>query len=83
MDNEKLDSISTLIKSISTDEKLLSDMLNNKKIIECLVTRPLRNINLVSKDNINDEFIINKRRNFDILIDILKTFFEIKYNYLI
>jgi serine/threonine-protein phosphatase 6 regulatory subunit 3 len=71
MDNEKLDSISTLIKSISTDEKLLSDMLNNKKIIECLVTRPLRNINLVSKDNINDEFIINKRRNFDILIDII------------
>ena len=71
MDNEKLDSISTLIKSISTDEKLLSDMLNNKKIIECLVTRPLRNINLVSKDNISDEFIINKRRNFDILIDII------------
>ena len=70
MDNEKLDSISTLIKSISTDEILLSDMLNNRKIIEYLVTRPLQNINLVSKD-INEELMINKRRNFDILIDII------------
>ena len=71
MDNEKLDSISTLIKSISTDEKLLSDMLNNRKIIECLVTRPLQNINLISKDDLSEELTINKRRNFDILIDII------------
>ena len=71
MDNEKLDSISTLIKSISTDEKLLSDMLNNRKIIECLVTRPLENIDLVSKDDLSDELTINRRRNFDILIDII------------
>ena len=71
MDNEKLDSISTLIKSISTDEKLLSDMLNNRKIIECLVTRPLQDIDLVTKDELNEELMINKRRNFDILIDII------------
>ena len=30
MDNEKLDSISTLVKSLATDERLLSDMLNNR-----------------------------------------------------
>ena len=71
MDNEKLDSISTLIKSISTDEKLLSDMLNNRKIIECLVTRPLQDIDLVTRDEISEELTINKRRNFDILIDII------------
>ena len=70
MDNEKLDSISTLIKSLATDERLLSEMLNNRKIIDCLIERPFKNINLLS-DNTNEEFIINKRRNFNILIDII------------
>ena len=70
MDTEKLDSISTLIKSLATDERLLSDMLNNKKIIECLVTKPFQNINL-SKDYYNEELIINQRRNFNIMIDII------------
>ena len=70
MDNEKLDSISTLIKNISKDEKLLNDMLNNKKLIECIITKPLKNINLIDK-GFGEEFIINKRRNFNILIDII------------
>ena len=70
MDNEKLDSISTLIKSLATDERLLSEMLNNKKIIECLISRPFNNINLVDK-NEGEEFLINKRRNFNIMIDII------------
>ena len=70
MDTEKLDSISTLIKSLATDERLLSDMLNNRKIIECLISRPFRYINL-SKNNDKEEKVINKRRNFIILIDII------------
>ena len=71
MDNEKLDSISTLVKSLGTDERLLSDMLNNRKIVECLVERPFKNINLIKDSSHNEEFIINKRRNFIIIIDIL------------
>ena len=72
MDNEKLDSYSTLIKSLATDERLLSDMLNNRKIIDCLIERPLKNINLISGHSSNNqEFLINKRRNFIILIDII------------
>ena len=70
MDNEKLDSISTLIKSLATDEKLLSDVINNRKIVECIIDRPLRNINLLEK-NEDEIYIINKRRNFIILIDII------------
>ncbi len=70
MDTEKLDSISTLIKSLATDERLLSDMLNNRKIIECLISRPFRHINLL-KNNDKEEIVINKRRNFIILIDII------------
>ena len=70
MDNEKLDSISTLIKSLATDEKLLSDVLNNRKIVECIIDRPLRNINLLEKKE-DEIYIINKRRNFIILIDII------------
>ena len=71
MDNEKLDSISTLVKSLATDERLLSDMLNNRKIVDCLIERPFKNINLISDSSHNEEFIINKRRNFIILIDII------------
>ena len=72
MDNEKLDSISTLVKSLATDERLLSEMLNDRKIIEFLITRPFKNINL--SDNYEEDFefeIINKRRNFNIIIDII------------
>ena len=71
MDTEKLDSISTLIKSLATDERLLSDMLNNRKIIECLVTRPFKGINLLINYEDEEELVINKRRNFNILIDII------------
>ena len=71
MDTEKLDSISFLIKNISTDERLLTDMLNNRKIVECLVLRPFHNLKLIIKNNSNEEVILNKRRNFNILIDII------------
>ena len=40
MDNEKLDSISTLIKNLSTEENLFTDLLNNQKIIHNLITKP-------------------------------------------
>ena len=70
MDNEKLDSISTLIKNLSTEEKLLNDILNNKNIIESIVTKPLKNINLIGQ-NFDEDFIANQRRNFNILIDII------------
>ena len=36
MDNEKLDSISTLIKNLSTEENLFTDLLNNR--IKNLIT---------------------------------------------
>ena len=71
MDTEKLDSISTLIKNLGTDEMLLNDMLNNKKIIECLVTRPFKDINLLINDINKEELINTKRRNFNILIDVI------------
>ena len=72
MDNEKLDSISTLIKSLATDERLLSEMVNNRKIIECLITRPFKHVNLTKKDkNGGEEVVINKRKNFNILIEII------------
>ena len=70
IDKEKLDSISTLIKSLAADERLLSEMLINRKIIECLISRPFNNINLVDK-NEDEELMINKRRNFNIMIDII------------
>ena len=70
MDNEKLDSISTLVKSLATDERLLSEMLNNRKIIDCIIEKPFKNINLIADPHC-EGFMINKRRNFNILIDII------------
>ena len=71
MENEKLDSIATLIKNLSTEEDLFSDLLNNRKIINNLITKPLKNINLLIKDKNNENIIINRRRNFIIIIDII------------
>ena len=72
MDNEKFDSISTLIKSLATDKRLLSEMVNNWKIIECLITSPFKHVNLIKKEkNEGEEVVINKRKNFNILIEII------------
>ena len=50
MDNEKLDSYATLIKNLSTEENLFTDLLNNKIIIHNLITKPLKDINLLIRD---------------------------------
>ena len=71
MNNEKLDSIATLIKNLSTEENLFTDLLNNKIIIHNLITKPLKDINLLISDKSKEIEIINKRRNFIIIIDII------------
>ena len=71
MENEKLDSISTLIKNLSTEENLFTDLLNNQKIVHSLITKPLKNLNLLIKDKSQEMKINNKRRNFIIIIDII------------
>ena len=71
MDNEKLDSISTLIKNLSTEENLFTDLLNNQKIIHNLITKPLKDINLLIQNKSSEMKITNQRRNFIIIIDII------------
>ena len=71
MDNEKLDSISTLIKNLSTEENLFTDLINNRIIIHNLITNPLKEINLLITDESIENKIINKRRNFIIIIDTI------------
>ena len=71
MNNEKLYSIATLIKNLSTEENLFTDLLNNKIIIHNLITKPLKDINLLITDKSQENDIINKRRNFIIIIDII------------
>ena len=71
MDNEKLDSYATLIKNLSTEENLFTDLLNNKIIIHNLITKPLKDINLLIRDKSQENEINNKRRNFIIIIDII------------
>ena len=71
MYNEKLDSYATLIKNLSTEENLFTDLLNNKIIIHNLITKPLKDINLLIRDKSKENEINNKRRNFIIIIDII------------
>ena len=71
MNNEKLDSYATLIKNLSTEENLFTDLLNNKIIIHNLITKPLKDINLLIRDKSQENEINNKRRNFIIIIDII------------
>ena len=71
MDTEKLFSLSTLITNLSSDEKLLSEMLKNKKIIKCLVSNPLNHINLLINNKKKENIILNRRRNFIILVDTI------------
>ena len=71
MDTEKLFSLSTLITNLSIDEKLLSEMLKNKKIIKCLVSNPLNHINLLINNKKKENIILNRRRNFIILVDTI------------
>ena len=71
LDTEKYYCISTLITSLASDKKLLSDMLNNKKIIKCLITNQFKNLNLIIMNSKEELAIINRRRNFNTLIDVI------------
>ena len=70
METEKFYSILDFVKNLSTEQKLFNDLLNNKKIITCLISKPLRDINLVKNDN-NNNLLIAKRNNFIILFDVI------------
>jgi len=71
MDTEKLYSITTLAINFASYESLLSDILNNKKIIDSLIINQLRNLNLLIIKSKDEDIIINRRRNFNSLIDII------------
>ena len=71
MDTEKLYSITTLAINFASYESLLSDILNNKKIIDSLILNQLRNLNLLIIKSKDEDIIINRRRNFNSLIDII------------
>jgi len=71
MDTEKFYSITTLGISFASYEGLLNDIMNNKKIMDCLILNQLRNLNLLIINNKDEEIIINRRRNFNSLIDII------------
>jgi len=81
MDTEKLYSLSTLIANLSSDEKLLSEMLKNKKIIKCLVSNPLNRINLLINNKKKENIILNRRRNFIILVDTIINWLHSINNY--
>ena len=74
MDNENLDSIYYFIKSlfrheaISHLEKPFLTMINNKTVINSLISKPLNNLDLIT--NLSQD-IQTKRNNFMIIIDII------------
>ena len=77
MDNEYLKSIYFFITglfdptNIKEEEPIFKEIVNNKRIMRCLITKPFHNLDLISENEENFEKIVNKRKNFCVIIDII------------
>ena len=77
MNSEKLFSLSFIINDLTENKKIFELIVNNKNIIQCLITKQLKNINLLnientSNDNEKDSSkLFDKRYNFTIIIDMI------------
>ena len=70
MDSEKLYSISLIINDLSENKNILETILNDKNIIQHLINKQLKNLNLNSKEN-EKNLLYSKKNNLIIIIDII------------
>ena len=66
MDTEKLNSLSFIINDLIENKIIFDLILNNKSIIQSLVNKQLKDINLIKKEKED-----NKKNNFIIIIDMI------------
>ena len=83
MDNEDLNSIFFFITGLFDSTNMLEEkpifeeIINNKKIIKSIITKPFHDLDLVSFSNDEEqEKLLNRRKNFSTLIDMILFFLK-------
>jgi hypothetical protein len=82
MDNEDLTSIYFFITglfdlaTINDEKNLFIEIINNRRILKSLITKPFFNLDLISYNQTNFEMVENRRKNFSIIIDIIISFLK-------
>ena len=80
MDNEDLSSIYYLITglfdpmNIMEEKHIFKEIIENKKIMRSLITKPFHELDLISFNKDNFEEVENRRKNFSVIIDIILFF---------
>ena len=78
MENENLNSIYFFITglfditNIQEERQIFEEIINNKKIIKSIITKPFHNLNLLTDDDY--EKLLNRRKNFSTLVDMILFF---------
>jgi hypothetical protein len=70
MDSEKLFSLTFIINDLSDNKNIFESILNNKNIIHSLITKQLKDINLLNCKEEKDK-LYNKKNNFITILDII------------
>jgi len=84
MDNEDLNSIFFFItglfdiQNLAEEKPIFEEIINNKKIIKSIITKPFHDLNLVScSDNEEDyDKLLNRRKNFATLVEMISFFLK-------
>ena len=77
MDNEDLASIYYFITglfdptNLEEEKPIFEEIVNNRRIMKALITKPFYNLDLITITDDNLEKMINRRKNFSIIIDII------------
>ena len=80
MDNEDLASIYYLITglfdpmNIMEEKHIFKEIIENKRIMRSLITKPFHDLDLISSTDDNFEKVGNRRKNFSVIIDIILFF---------
>ena len=85
MENEDLNSIYFFITglfditNLNEEKPIFEEIINNKKIIKSIITKPFHDLDLISYDNNSEEDyikILNRRNNFATLIEMILFFLK-------
>ena len=70
MDSEKLYSLTFIINDLTENKTIFESILNNKNILQSLITKQLKDLNLTNSEE-EKEKLSNKKNNFIIILDII------------
>ena len=69
-DSEQISSIASFVSDIINETEFFEKILENKNIINYLITNKLKNLDITSTE-MRNFILVNQRKNFGILIDVI------------